>query len=64
MQPDKWNYKASIFEDNTGCLLTAMGGNALLFVESGKGGATQVTAHHVGDNFEAEDNAVMYLSVL
>ena len=55
-QPDKWSYKAAIFEDNTGCLLTPMGGNSLLIVPSVKGGATTVTEHHVGDKFEVADN--------
>jgi hypothetical protein len=56
-QPDRWNYRAAIFEENSGCQLTAMGGNSLLIVPSGKGGATHVTGHRVGTSFQAEDDA-------
>lgn len=56
-QPDKWSYKAAISEENTGCLLTPMGGNSVLIVPSAKGGPTTVTGHRVGEKFEAADNA-------
>ncbi len=57
VQPDRWNYKAAIVEKDSGCMVTSMGGNSVLVVPSGKGGATRITAHRVGENFQAEDNA-------
>jgi hypothetical protein len=56
VQPDKWNYKAGMLEENTGCLLTSIGGNGLLIVDSAKGGENRVTMHRVGDKFEASDS--------
>lgn len=57
IQPDRWNYKANIFDENTGCLLTPIGGKTVLIVPSAKGGATRITAHRVGEGFQAEDNS-------
>lgn len=57
VQPDRWNYKAAILDENSGCLVSSVGGNAVLVVPSSKGGATRVTAHYVGENFQAEDDA-------
>jgi hypothetical protein len=57
VQPDRWNYKAAIFEENSGCQLTEMGGNSILIVPNTKGGATHVTGHRIGTSFQAEDDA-------
>jgi hypothetical protein len=57
IQPDQWNYKADIFTENTECKVISMGGNAVLIVPSAKGGGSKVTMHHIGDGFEAEDDA-------
>jgi hypothetical protein len=57
VQPDQWNYKAAILEENTGCQLISLGGNSLLVAPNGKGGATSMTAHYEGNHFEAGDDA-------
>lgn len=57
VQPDRWNYKAAIVTENTGCQLNSLGGVSVLQASNIIGGATKVTGHREGDVFEAEDNS-------
>jgi len=56
IQPDKWNYKAAIVDEHSGCDLRWLGGNGLMATKS-QGGATNLTLHREGDHFETDDNA-------
>lgn len=57
IQPDRWNYKAAIASEDTGCQLSPLMGSALLDVPSATGGASKITAHREGDAFEAADDS-------
>lgn len=56
IQPDKWNYKAAILQENTGCQLISMGGKGINIMPNGIGGATSITGHRVGDEVDATTN--------
>jgi hypothetical protein len=57
IQPDHWNYAADITTEGVDCKLISMDGNSVSLVENGKGGATKVTMHRIGDRVEPEDDA-------
>lgn len=55
IRSDKWNYKAAIKTEDTGCQLTSLGGNSIRVAIS-KGGATTITSHLEGGHFDSQDN--------